>query len=156
MIALIAAPVWAQWGDAGEIAQTILDKKTIGTSTYGSTTETAYDPYGTARDVKFSRPTQVPIFVEISLHPLQGYTSAIGDAAKAAVVAYIEALLIGDDVILTRLYMPANLYGALDSTTYEITLIRIKKSGSFAAADIVIAFNEIATAIIANATLLIV
>ena len=115
------------------------------------------DPFGVAKNVDFSRPDEKAIKVEISLHPLTGYTSTIGDAVKQAVVDYIAALSIGADVVTTRLYLPANLYGAADSATFELTLIRIALlAGSFGTADITIAFDELATLLLANVTLLIV
>jgi hypothetical protein len=132
-------------GDAGAIAQTIFDKKGPGTGTYGSTTEAVLDPFGVPKTVDFSRPTVVDMWVEIRIHPLASYTSAIGEALQQAVVDYGNGLDIGADVITTRLYLPANLFGAVDSATYEVTSIRIKKTGGvYGTADVVIAFDELA------------
>lgn len=145
-------------GDAQAIAQAIFDKKGPGAQTYGTTTETVVDPFGVPKAVNFYRPTPVAIAMEISLHPLAGYASTFGDAVEQAAVDYVNSLSIGDDVVTTRLYVPCNLYFGAGSSTFEITLIRIKKvsGGSFSTADIVIAFNEVASAALGNVTLLIV
>ncbi len=140
-------------GDADTIGQVIFDKKGF-CGSHGSTTVTALDPYGVPKAVKFSRPDVQALEVEIELHPLTGYASTIGDQVKAAVAAYINASAIGADVVTTRLYLPANLYGATDSATFEIVSIQIAKSGDpLGAADIAIAFDELAQIDPADVTL---
>jgi hypothetical protein len=93
--------------------------------------------------------TQQTILVNISLKALTGYTSTIGAEITAAVAAYISALGIGQKVLLTRLYVPAQLAGPIGSTfaasagegnTYEITAITIAISpGSPGTSDVTIA-----------------
>lgn len=146
-----------QGGDALAIGQQIFAKKGPGAPTYGSTTVSVLDPFGVPKNVYFSRPTPEPIAIEISLHPLTGYTSSVGDAVQQAAVDYINAFAIGDDVITTKLYLPTNLYGGPGSATFEIALIRVKHvGGAFGTADITIAFDQLATAQLADITLLIV
>lgn len=140
-------------GDAQQIAQQIANKKTLGTGTFGSTTEIVTDPFGIDHPIRFSRPTQVSIQVQISLTALTGFTTAIKDSIQQAVVDYINALPIGADVILTRLYLPVNLYGVLDSGTYEATAIELgSNGGGLAPADVVIAFDGVATCILGDVT----
>lgn len=139
--------VVVEGGDALAIAEVIELKKTLGCYTFGSTTQDVPDPYGVPTPIRFSRPTQVDINVDITLVPLDGYTSVIGEAIKTAVAAYIEALPIGQDVITSRLYMPANLYGGVGSETFTLSAdaITIYKTGDPPSeADIAIAFDEIA------------
>lgn len=140
-------------GDAQQIAQQIANKKTLGTGTFGSTTEIVTDPFGIDHLIKFSRPTQVSIQVQISLTALTGFTTAIKNSIQQAVVDYINALPIGADVILTRLYLPVNLYGVIDSATYEATAIQLgSNGGGLAPADVVIPFSGVATCILADVT----
>ena len=132
-------------GDSTEIAIEILNKKTIGAATYGSTTIAVPDVYGVPRNINFDRPVQVLVSVEVTITDFVGYTSVIGDQILSTVAAYLNALDIGDDVITTRLYMPSNLYGATGVETFEVNLIRVKKNaGAFGTADIVIAYKELA------------
>lgn len=54
-------------GDDTLIAQTILASKPAGIQSYGSTTILVYDDAGNPYNIKFSRPTPVPIYVSIVL-----------------------------------------------------------------------------------------
>jgi hypothetical protein len=57
----------------------------------------------------------------------------------------LNNLTIGDDVLLTKLYVPANLPTLAAGATFDISLIRIKKNaGAFGTTNIVLAFNEVA------------
>lgn len=144
-------------GDAQAIAEQIALKKAPGATTFGSTAQTVIGPQGLPAIIRFSRPTIVTLEVEVTIHPLAGYTSTIGDRLSQAVVDYGNALGIGDDVITTRLYLPAQLNGAADSSTYELTLLRIcKTGGALGTADVAIAFAELASFDISDVTLVVV
>lgn len=141
-------------GDSMAIATAIAAKKPPGTPTYGTTSETVIDTYGNVIPVNFYRPTEVPISVAITIKGLPGYNSDIGAQVVAAIAAYINALTIGTDVLLTRLYLPANLSGSANSLTFEITSLEIAaKPGTPSASDVVIAFNEVASCAAADITL---
>lgn len=143
-------------GDAQEIAQVIQLKKTLGTTTYGTTTENVPDPYGVDHAIHFYRPTNVSIQTQVSLKALSGFTTAIQTMIQQAITDYLNALPIGDDVILTRLYVPANLSNSAEGATFDISAIIIgKNGGAKSAADIVIAFNETATGVVGDVTFVI-
>ncbi|HCA6603662.1 TPA: baseplate J/gp47 family protein [Enterobacter roggenkampii] len=135
-------------GDVTEIAQTIRGNKGQGTATYGTTSVTVPDTYGNPHVISFSRSTDVPIYGHITLKAFTGYTSQIGVQIQQAVADYINGLTIGDDVLLSRIYSPANL-GVVSSGNaryYDIQELLIGKSaGSVAAANIIIAYNESAS-----------
>jgi uncharacterized phage protein gp47/JayE len=134
-----------QGGDDVAIAQAIWDKKTPGTGTYGTTQETIYDEFGTPDTIRFYRPTEANIGVNIEIQPLVGYVSTTADLIKANVARYINSLRIGDDIYISRIYTPANLLSLPEGETYDITLLEIKKNADpFAAANIDLLFNEIA------------
>ena len=127
-------------GDAQTIGQTIADKKTPGSGTFGTTTVTVVDAIGVSHAVKFSRPVSVGIKAGITVKAFAGYTVAIENALKQAVADYINALAIGASVYYTRLYVPANLGNNSSGATYEVTNLQIAKlAESLAAADIAIA-----------------
>lgn len=143
-------------GDVTVIAQTIRGKKGQGVSTYGSTTVTVPDKYDNPHAISFSRSTDVPIYVAITLKVFTGYTTQIGEQIKQAIADYINSLTIGDDVLLSRIYSPANLgvVSGGNAKYYDINALTIGKStGSQAAANIVIAFNESASCSTANIAL---
>ncbi|EFB9783521.1 TPA: hypothetical protein J0595_003773 [Escherichia coli] len=135
-------------GDVTEIAQTIRGNKGQGTATYGTTSVTVPDTYGNPHVISFSRSTDVPIYGHITLKAFTGYTSQIGIQIQQAVADYINGLTIGDDVLLSRIYSPANLgvVSGGNARYYDIQELLIGKSaGSVAAANIIIAYNESAS-----------
>lgn len=143
-------------GDATTIAQTIRGKKGQGVATYGTTTIVVPDAWGNPHPTSFSRPVNVPIYVAITIHVFAGYTSLIGDQIKAAIADYINSLKIGDDVLLSRVYSPANLgvVSGGNSRYYDITSLQIGKSaGSVAAANIDIGYAEAASCLTTNIAL---
>lgn len=143
-------------GDAIDIAQTIRGKKGQGVGTYGTTTVTVPDKYGNPHDINFFRSTDVPVFVAINLKVFTGYTTQVGEQIKQAIADYINGLTIGDDVLLSRLYSPANLgvQSGGNSKYYDINSLAIGKSAATVMpANVVTAFNESASCSIANIAL---
>jgi uncharacterized phage protein gp47/JayE len=135
----------AEGGDQQAIGDAIAIKKTPGTGTYGTTTVTTYDQYGLPNLIDFFRPTPATIGVEVTIQALTGYTTSYADQIAAAVAASIQALDIGDDVLITKLYVPANLPGTQAGATFDITQLRIKKNaGAFGTSNLTLAFNEVA------------
>lgn len=140
-------------GDATAIAQTLRGKKGQGVSTYGKTSVSVPDKYGNPHTISFSRPEEIPVFVEITLQVFTGYTTQIGEQIKQAVADYINSLKIGDNVLLSRIYSPANLgvVSGGNARYYDITDLQIGKSAdAVAAANIVIAYDQAASCTTAN------
>lgn len=130
-------------GDAVEICQTIQIHKTPGCGTYGTTSETVFDPKGMPLLINFYRPTDAEIGVELTLTPYAGYTSDYTPLIAQAVASAIEAFGIGNDVLLTQLYVAAYLVGTPAFGTFDITVLELNKnSGGFSASNVTIAFNE--------------
>ena len=140
-------------GDATAIATVISKKKDQGTSTFGTTTVNLVGKYGEPKAIKFSRPVVVEAFIEIVIATYPGYTSQVAEEMKAEISKYINSLRIGDDVLLRRIYSPANL-GVMsggDSKYYDINSLKIGKSATtVAASNIDILFNEVAHSNITN------
>lgn len=144
-------------GDVAAIANAIYSKKTPGAYTAGTTSEIITDAYGLNHTIRFYIPTQEQIKVQVTLHPLTGYTSAIGAQVLQSITDYINALKIGQSVYLTRLYLPAQLYGGLGSETFELQGVAISVvPGAVGSADIPIAFNQIARGTLSNMSLVVV
>lgn len=141
-------------GTIPTIAAAIAAKKPPGTPTYGTTSTTVVDAYGNVIPINYYTPTEVPIAAAITIKGLAGYNADIGVQMVAAVAAYINALTIGSDVLLTRLYLPANLSGSSLGQTFEVTSLAIAaKPGTPSSADVVIAFNEVASCAVADIVL---
>ncbi|EPT4022329.1 baseplate J/gp47 family protein [Enterobacter roggenkampii] len=140
-------------GDATTIAQTLRGKKGQGVATFGKTTVQVQDKYGNPHNISFSRPVDIPIHVAITIKVFTGYTSQIGEEIKTQVAAYINSLKIGDSVLLSRIYSPANLgvVSGGNARYYDIIELLIGKSaGGEAAANITIAYDEAASCSTAN------
>jgi uncharacterized phage protein gp47/JayE len=135
--------ILAEGGNSADIANAISLKKTPGTTTVGNTSVTTYDSFGIPNEIKFYRPTIATVSVELTIQALEGYSSVYASAIAESLAGYINALRIGGDILISRLYVPASIPGPVGQT-YNINLIRIKKNaGAFASSDIVMAFNEL-------------
>ncbi|EDJ4948998.1 baseplate J/gp47 family protein [Salmonella enterica subsp. enterica] len=135
-------------GDVTEIARTIRGNKGQGVRTWGKTSVTVPDKYGNPHIISFSRPTDVPVYGKITLKVFAGYTSQIGVQIQQAVADYINRLMIGDQVLLSRIYSPANLgvVSGGNARYYDIQELLIGKSPeTVAAANINIAYDESAS-----------
>ena len=145
-------------GDATEIANTIRSVKWQGVSTYGTTSVIVTDKYGNPYTIRFSRPVDVPIYVSITIQALTGYSSEVGDEMKAAVAAYINSLAIGDSVLLSRVYSPANLgvVSGGNARYYDIMELLIGRTAEgVAAANLVVAYDESASCSVDNIALVV-
>ncbi|EBG7591507.1 hypothetical protein FI942_21310 [Salmonella enterica] len=135
-------------GDVTEIARTIRGNKGQGVRTWGKTSVTVPDRYGNPHIISFSRPTDVPVYGKITLKVFAGYTSQIGVQIQQAVADYINSLMIGDPVLLSRIYSPTNLgvVSGGNARYYDIQELLIGKSPeTVAAANINIAYDESAS-----------
>lgn len=135
-------------GDVTEIARIIRGNKGQGVRTWGKTSVTVPDKYGNPHIISFSRPTDVPVYVKITLKVFAGYTSQIDVQIQQAVADYINRLMIGDQVLLSRIYSPANLgvVSGGNARYYDIQELLIGKSPeAVAAANINIAYDESAS-----------
>lgn len=143
-------------GDATAIAEVIRKKKSLGVGTYGNTTLVIADSYGTPQAISFSRPTAVPVYLKLELKALPGYTSPIAEKIKKTIAAWINNLGIGNSVLISRLYSPANLTAGVDSTDsqfYDILDLQLGSSESaLSSANIAIGYKEFASCDVNNIT----
>lgn len=134
-------------GDEDEIAEAIFVEKPVGIATDGTTTIQVEDLQGVDRDIKFTRPAEVDIYVEIDLTTTPDYPIGGDDLIKQAIVDYAQANFgASDDVIYTRLYTPINSIPG-----HQVDDLQI--GTSFPAAgtsNIAIAFNQISNFTTAN------
>lgn len=140
--------VVAEGGDPTAICQSIANKKTIGAATYGTTSVSITNAFGLPSVINFFIVTKVRIVANVYVHPINGYTTVIGAEIQAAVAAYINSIAIGNNVFLSRLYVPATLAqsGNADGNTYELLSVAIAAyPASPIAADVSIAFNAVAS-----------
>jgi uncharacterized phage protein gp47/JayE len=144
----------AEGGDAQLIAEEIAERKTPGTGTFGTISTTIIDSVGSPHLINFSRPEIVDIQVDMTISPLVGYSASILPFVKTAILDFINDLDIGESLIFSKLYVPANLSNSTLGETYNITLLQISIVGNpLGVADIPIAYNEAMQIIDADITI---
>lgn len=106
-------------GSDQAIADALLDNVALGIGYHGTTTQTATDSYGTDHTIKFSRPTPVPIYVEITLVKDAATYPATGDTlVKDAIVAYADEVAVGRNAVSSLIGAQAfSVTGVLEVTT---------------------------------------
>lgn len=137
-------------GEDYDIAYQINLRKDDGVSTNGTESETVVDTMGQSHTIKFSRPTQTPIYVSLTVQPLVGYKGS--DSIKAAVAAYINALGIGEDVYAAAIMVAAmQTMTSISAPEFNITTLQLGTSASpSGTADIAIGYRAKATCTVDN------
>lgn len=87
-------------GDEQTIIQTIWDTKPAGIYTHGNVLGQAVDSMGLEQDIRFSRPTDVDIWIELDITPESGFPTDGAQQIEDALLAFGAALGVGDDVIV--------------------------------------------------------
>lgn len=120
-----------QGGDDDEITDVMWRTKPAGIFQYGSVVKNIVDSQGFPQEVRFSRPSEIPIYLIVDLvkdstFPLDGVAQV-----KAALVAYGEKLNIGQDVIVVPKLVSVidSVPGILD-ITIRIGVAPIPATGS--------------------------
>ena len=111
-------------GNATTIAEVIAAKKGPGCGTFGTTSITVLNVYQIPEIINFFVNQLVTVIVNITIAPIQNYTSQIGIEIQNAVSTYISNLTSGQAVRVSKLYTPANLTSP-DGDTFEITSLTI-------------------------------
>ncbi|WP_288074685.1 baseplate J/gp47 family protein [Pseudomonas sp.] len=134
-------------GDAQAIAEAIAAKKTPGSGTYGTTSETVLDIYGRPMAIRFYRPAGRAIDVAIAVKALAGYSTNVGSSIQQAVSDYINGVAIGGgpsgSVEWADAITVANSVGG--GQTYKITALTLTGPGGAGSPDVPLAFNQVAT-----------
>jgi len=140
-------------GDVNEIAGVIERKKGQGVATNGSTMVVVDDKYGNPHPIRFSRPINVPIYISMELKAFSGYTTQIGAEIRQAVADYINNLGIGQALLLSRVYSPANIgvVSGGDSKYYDIHSLQIGLSAAtVTTANINLTYDQLASCDVSN------
>lgn len=149
---LIGHSIWAvvEGGTDAQIAEAIFYNKGPGCGTNGTTTAAITDSLSNIIDnIKFSRPTLVPIYVSLTVQLLAGGTSATLVSIHDAVVAYLNSLQIGEMVTRSALFGAAlSVMPNLSLPLFSVTIVTLALTATpTVTADLVLAFNEVAQGI---------
>lgn len=92
-----------------DILDTIWLKKGSGVTLVGTTTGIVYDSKGNPHTMRFSRPTDVNVYVVVNLHTRSGWPTDGVQRIKDALTSWAVAnQTIGEEVIYSRLFDPIN------------------------------------------------
>lgn len=136
-----------------DVGNTIAAKKTPGVPTAGTTSITVTNVYGLSTPIKFYRPSLLTHWVQVNLTAGAAYTSAVGTAVVAAIVAYATSLPVGSQL------QPARLYGIVDAVDPAGTAIAAATvlvsltNSSYSATAPAVAFNQVVTMTTGNVVL---
>jgi uncharacterized phage protein gp47/JayE len=130
-------------GDSTAIATAIAIKKTPGCGTYGSIITPITNQYGVTKNIAYFPPENVNISYNVVVKALTGFTLDIKANIQSSIVVWNNALPIGAAILLTRVYMPAQLNGGAGSSTFELVSIAMARDGLTPVPnDILLAFDE--------------
>lgn len=131
-------------GDANQIAGVMRSKKSLGCGWYGNISVTVINTFGDEEIVSLYRPNIVNISFSIDITGTSGYSKEIEAEIKQNLADYVNQLDIGDRIMLNKLYIPAGLFGNLDSESFQIESIQIIANGVQIERDYYLAFNAVA------------
>jgi hypothetical protein len=141
-------------GDATAVATAIFDKKSEATGTFGTTSITVIDQNGMPDTINFFEVAFTDIWAIITVTPLAGFNTSIGDAIVAAVVNYINSLPIGGTVVYFTLAGIATLQGTASAGTFTVEAVTVGTAPSpVGTVDVPIDFNKRASTITADVSL---
>ena len=132
-------------GDTEAIADAILRHKGIGCYTNGDVVTSLTDSGGFTQNIRFYRPTNVPIYVNVVLTPYTGYVSTMADKVKAALFEYLTGFDIAADVSVSLLFGVAIAVNEdVKHPNFGVASIEIGKDpAAMASMDIPIDYNEV-------------
>lgn len=129
------------------IAEAIFSKKPIGIPTAGDLSETVTDVSGGTHTVRFSRVAETPIYINVTVQINAEYELDGQAQIKDALVAYVDELEVGDNVILSRMYKQIfNVAGVVDVSSLTLST----DNSTFTAANVAISTDRVATLIADN------
>jgi len=140
-------------GTIQDIAEAIYYNRGLGCYTNGDVSTDITDPdYGTVTTIRFYRPTEVPVYMEIEIHQLTGYLTGTDDDIKDAIAEYVNSLGIGDTLTLSSInYAAVSVLTDQLKPTFSVRSITIGESPSpLSASDLTLDYDEVFTSDTAN------
>lgn len=111
-----------------------------GILSFGALSADITDSQGYPQTIKYSRPTEIDIYMEIDVITDATFPADGSDQIKSKVTDYGNLLGISDDVILSKFYTPINEVSGITSITLKIDTV----SPAVGTSNIAIAIDEIA------------
>lgn len=112
-------------GTDTDIGEAVWNNKPLGIGSEGNTSVVIRDSQNLERTVKFSRPTEIPIYVNITVEKVGNTFPTNGvDQIRQAVVDFINSNAgFGEEIIYTRMFTPINSVQG-----HQVNVLEIGKS----------------------------
>lgn len=95
-------------GSPLEIGKAIWENRPTGITSVGNTNIDIVDAFGYTRNIRFSRPVEVPVYIQIGLTTNNNFPTNGEQQIKDALIAYVNQLSIQTGIVYSRLYTPIN------------------------------------------------
>lgn len=123
-------------GLESEIAHAIWDNRPTGILSVGTTSIDILDSFGYIRTINFSRPEAIEIYVRMSLTRFSNYPQDGDERIKQELINYLRTLVIGQDLVFSRLYTPINYITGHQVDSLEVSTDGVVWTSSNIVADI--------------------
>lgn len=158
-ITLIAHSIWVcvDGGTDADVAATLLEHKSLGAGWNGATTVTVTDSAsGQDYDVKFDRPTEIPVRAQVTIKNINALTDVV-TSVKNAIVNYAAGLIDGEPGFVVGASVSSfELAGAINREVPGVYVqnlqISLASPISWVVGEIAIAVDEIASITASNIT----
>jgi hypothetical protein len=125
-----------------EVADTIWEVKPAGIETYGSVSKTVTDTMGFDHTIEFSKPTDIPIYIDLTVTTDSDYPLDGDDQVAQALKDAGDLIQVGEDVVALKYKcVPLDVAGVTDVTVFKIDTV----TPPVGTGNIVISFRELAT-----------
>lgn len=135
-------------GTDTDVAEVVWNNKPVGIASYGNSSAVIRDTQNLERTINFSRPVEVPIYVNIQVKKIDNSFPNDGvELIRNSVLEYLNgAITFGEDVIYTRMFTPVNAVPG-----HQVELLEIGTNpGAMAPANIDIAWDEFPITLLEN------
>lgn len=105
-----------------DVAKAIWLNRPTGILSVGTQETDILDSFGYIRTIRYSRPEEVEIFVRVVLTRFSDYPPGGDDSIKQALTNFTKSLVIGEDLIFSRLYTPINSVKGHQVDSLEVSL----------------------------------
>lgn len=134
-----------------DVATAIFYNRGIGCYTNGTTSVEVTDPdTSQIMTIRFMRPQYIPVYVNLHVKKLFGYTDSVTGEIEQAIYTYLNALQIGQNLTISALYGAAlAVMPDLTSPMFSITLVQAGvEPDNLHGDDLIISFNSVTQGIL--------
>lgn len=96
-------------GSSTDIASSIFNTAPIGITSHGNVLVSVADRYGNPHNIKFSRPVEIPVYIDIQITDTGELSSSYETDMKNAIISSVtSSVSTGDTLYYSRLFTPVN------------------------------------------------